>query len=111
MAVLKYGLEVERLYLLLNPIEETKCLGIDDLFVFFEQSSELHRHGAEINPPYETAILLGDLRHGDYLLPLINKRDVLRNHDACPDVSVNSADSRAKFSSLKPATPSGWMSR
>src|SRR5262245_54710889 len=111
MAVLKYGLEVERLYVLLNLIEETKRLGIDDFFVFFEQSSELHRHGAEINPPYETAILLGNLGRGDYLSPLIDKRDALRNHDVCPDVPVNTADSRARFSSLKPATPSGWMSR
>src|SRR5207253_2796303 len=73
-------------YLLLNLIEETKCLGIDDLFVFFEQSSELHRHGAEINPPYESAILLDDLRRGDYLLPLIDNRPDFKQVN--PDVAV-----------------------
>ena len=97
--------------MLLNLIEETKRLGINNLFVFFEQSSALHRHGAEINLPYETAILLGNLGRGDYLSPLIDKRDALRNHDVCPDVSVNTADSRARFASLKPTTPSGWVSR
>src|SRR4029078_7578778 len=49
VAVLKHCLEVQRLYLLLNGIEQTKYVRTDNLLVFRKQLLERHRHETKIN--------------------------------------------------------------
>jgi hypothetical protein len=99
VAVLKHCLEVQRLYLLLNGIEQTKYVRTDNLLVFRKQLLEWHRHETKINMSDKMPPLLSHLRCGDHLPSGIDKRDALRNHTACPDVSVNTAESRARLTS------------
>src|SRR5215471_9542225 len=99
VAVLKLSLEVQRLYLLLNGIEQTKYVRTDNLFVFRKQLLERHRHETKINLSDKMPPLLSHLRCSDHLLSGIDKRDALQNHTACPDVSVNTAESRARLTS------------
>src|SRR5262249_38293379 len=49
VAILKHCLEVQRLYLLLNGIEQTKYVRTDNLLVFRKQLLERHRHETKIN--------------------------------------------------------------
>ena len=99
VAVFKDGLEVQRLYLLLNGIEQTKHVRTDNVLVLRKQLLERHRHETKINLSNKMTLLLSYLRCGDYLPSGIDKRDALRNHTACPDVSVNTAESRARLTS------------
>src|SRR5215510_12943917 len=99
VAVRKHCLQVQRLYLLLNGIEQTKHVRTDNFFVFRKQLLERHRHETKINLSDKMTPLLSHLRCGDHLPSGIDKHDALRNHTACPDVSVNTAESRARLTS------------
>src|SRR5262247_359455 len=99
VAVLKHCLEVQRLDLLLDGIEQTKYVRTDNLLVFRKQLLEWHRHETKINLSDKMTVLLSHLCCGDSLPSGIDKRDALRNHTACPDVSVNTAESRARLTS------------
>ena len=68
--------------------------GTDNLRILQTAAAALHEW-PKINPPGKPPVLLGHLRRGDDLPCLSDKSDALRTHNACPDVSVNTAESRA----------------